>query len=224
VTIVESDCTDQLAEDKILRMRLDHPSIGAAPDKPRTSQLIEEHLLAHGHVIQHVIKELVRQIALTADIMSDTLSSGGNAVFFGNGGSAACAQYWASMLSGCFNGNRPGLAGIALTADSVVLTQIAHEYGYHRIFARQVEALVKPGDIVVGVCTNGLATNVLDGVRAAKTKGARTVALTGGDGGQLAAMVDEAIVIPSTDIARVREAHIIIAHIVCQLLQHQLCY
>lgn len=183
---------------------------------------IQRELLAHHQIMQRVIEDLTRQIALAAHIMLDTLVSGGKVVFFGNGGSAACAQYWASMLLGHFSRERLGLPGMALTADTAVLTSIGNDYGYHHIFARQVEALVRASDVVVGICPSGLSTNVLAGVRAAKIKGARTIGLCGGDGGQLVAMVDQAIVVPSTELSRIQEAHIMIGHIVCHLLEDRL--
>lgn len=186
------------------------------------NDMIRRQLSAHNQVMQRVSRDLTRQIALTAHIMFDTLTSGGKAVFFGNGSSAACAQYWASLLLGRYNSERSGLTGIALTADTVVLTNIGNDYGYHHIFARQVEAIVRASDVVVGICTDGHSTNVLAGARAGRAMGARTVAITGGDGGQLVTMVDQAIVVPSTDVPRIHEAHIIIAHIVCQLLESQL--
>ncbi|MFQ5858139.1 MAG: SIS domain-containing protein, partial [Anaerolineae bacterium] len=94
-------------------------------------EVIRRHLLAHNQVMQRVTKDLTRQIALAADIMLDTLTSSGKALFFGNGGSAACAQYWASLLLGRYNSERSGLSGIALTADTAVLTNIGNDYGYH---------------------------------------------------------------------------------------------
>lgn len=202
-------------------MREGKPETGI-PVESRSNEAIRRELLAHNHVMQRLTKDLTRQIALAAHTMLDTLASGGKAVFFGNGRSAACAQYWASMLLGRYNCERSGLPAIALTADTAVLTDIGNDYGYHHIFARQVEALVRAGDVVVGLCTSGLSTNVLAGIRAAKARGARTIGLTGGDGGQLAAMVDQAIVVPSTKTPRVQEAHIVIVQILCRLLEDQL--
>ncbi|RME44081.1 MAG: SIS domain-containing protein [Chloroflexi bacterium] len=188
----------------------------------RTDETIRHQLLAHDNVMQRVTQGLTREIALAAHIMLDTLTSGGKAVFFGNGGGAACAQYWASILLGRYNTERRGVPGIALTADTAVITNIGNDYGYHHIFARQVEAWVQAGDVVVGICANGLATNVLAGVRMAQKAGARTIGLSGGDGGQLAAMVDQAIVVPSTETPRIHEAHVVIAHVVCRLLDQGL--
>jgi D-sedoheptulose 7-phosphate isomerase len=202
-------------------MRESESETGAITES-RNDEVIRRHLLAHNQVMQRVTKGLTREIALAAHIMLDTLTSGGKAVFFGNGGSAACAQYWASLLLGRLNAERVGLPGIALTADTAVLTNVGNDYGYHQIFARQVEALVMAGDVVVGLATDGHSTNVLAGIRTAKAKGARTIALCGGDSGQLAEMVDQAIVVPSTDILCIQEVHIIIAHIVCQLIEDQL--
>lgn len=185
-------------------------------------EMVLRQLSAHNLVMQRVTENVTRQIVLTTHTMLDTLVSGGKAVFFGNGGNAACAQYWASLLLGRHNAERPGLPAIALTADAVVLTNIGNDYGYHDVFARQVHALVGASDVVVGICSTGLSTNVLAGVRMAKANGARTIGLSGGDGGQLAAMVDHAIVVPSAETARVQEAHVIVAHLVCHLLDDRL--
>lgn len=142
-----------------------------------------------------------------------------NRVFFcGNGGSAADSQHLAAEFVGRFQKERRGLAAIALTTDTSILTAVGNDYGYDQIFARQVEALTKPGDIVVGITTSGNSPNIVAAIEAAKAVGAVTVGMTGKGGGKLAALCDVCVKVPSDITARIQEAHILIGHIVCQLV------
>ncbi len=143
----------------------------------------------------------------------------GNTVFFcGNGGSAADSQHLAAEFVGRFQKERRGLAAIALTTDTSILTAVGNDYGYDQIFARQVEGLTKPGDIVVGITTSGNSPNVVAAIESAKTIGAVTVGMTGKTGGKLAAICDVCVKVPSDITARIQEAHILIGHIVCELV------
>jgi D-sedoheptulose 7-phosphate isomerase len=144
--------------------------------------------------------------------------SGGKLVVFGNGGSAADAQHFAAELTGHFRAERDPLPAVALTVDTSALTAIANDYGYDQVFGRQAAALCAPVDIVVGISTSGGAASVANGISAARACGARTWALTGGSGGRLLALVDRAIVVPSSETARIQEIHILVIHAVCAVI------
>ncbi len=152
--------------------------------------------------------------------MIHTACHQGQTVFVcGNGGSAADAQHFAAELTGRYISDRPAYAGIALTVDSSALTAIANDYGYDRVFSRQLEGLAKPQDVLLAISTSGNSENVLAAVDTARQKGLHTIALTGGDGGQLAKCCDNAIVVPSRCTARIQEAHIFILHTFCEALE-----
>ena len=144
---------------------------------------------------------------------------GGKIVFFGNGGSAADAQHLAAELAVRLRNDRPSLAALALTTNSSVLTAAGNDFGFERIFERQVESLVAPGDVLVALSTSGNSPNVVRGVEAGARRGAFCVALTGETGGELAHRVDLLVNVPSDDPQRIQEAHITIGHIVCSLIE-----
>lgn len=176
---------------------------------------IGEILRAHRATVDAVEARGV-QIHEIARRIGDCLEAGGTVYWLGNGGSAADSQHLAAELVGRFEGaDRRGLASVALTTDSSVLTSLSNDFGFERVFARQVAALCGPDDLVVALSTSGRSPNVLAAVDEARRIGAYTVGLCGGDGGELAARVDAAIVIPSESPARVQEAHILIGHIWC---------
>jgi len=161
-----------------------------------------------------------RLVAEAADRMIECYERFNGATYFcGNGGSAADAQHLAAELVGRFVLERPGLAAQALTANTSVLTAIANDYDYDRVLARQVEAFVKPHDVLVGLSTSGNSRNVLAAVAKAKEIGAFTVGFTGGAGGRLKALSDCCICIPSSDTARIQECHILLGHILCEVVE-----
>lgn len=162
--------------------------------------------------------ELAPLIAELAAHLVATLSGGGKLVVFGNGGSAADAQHLAAELMGRFGVQRGPLAAIALTTDTSVLTAIANDFEYAEVFARQAEALCLPGDLALGISTTGQAESVVRGLRAANRMGARTWALSGGDGGRLRQEASRSIIVPSDSTARIQEMHLAIIHLVCQLV------
>ncbi|MFQ6005140.1 MAG: SIS domain-containing protein [Woeseia sp.] len=178
------------------------------------NEKIDEHL----ETIQ-AIRHLVPQLELLGLCMSDCLSNGGKILWMGNGGSAADSQHLAAELIGRFARERPGLASIALTTDTSVLTAVGNDYGYEKIFARQIEALCKPGDVVVGISTSGNSANVLAGIRAAKARDAQTIGFTGRDGGALDDVADDCLIVPSYDTARIQEAHILMGHLLCDWVE-----
>ena len=165
--------------------------------------------------------ELDRVLAQAAD-MAERLRRGCKILVCGNGGSAADAQHFAAELSGRYLKERRALAGLALTTDSSALTAIGNDYGFDRVFSRQVEALGRPGDLLVGISTSGNSPNVLLAVEAAKGLGMRTLGLLGRDGGKLRDAVDEALVVPSAVTARIQEVHQIVYHFWCEALDEHL--
>jgi len=165
---------------------------------------------------------LLSQINQISSIIIEAYRKKNKVILFGNGGSAADAQHIAGELVNRLHLEREALPAIALTTDSSVLTSIANDYDYSRIFARQVEALAKEGDVVIGISTSGSSSNVIEAVKTAKEKGAKTVGFTGNQGGKLAELVDFVISVPSDETPRVQESHITIFHIICCLVEREL--
>jgi D-sedoheptulose 7-phosphate isomerase len=157
-----------------------------------------------------------------ASLITSCLRSGGKLLLFGNGGSAADAQHLAAEFVGRFVRERDGLPAIALTTDSSILTAIGNDYGFDRIFARQLQALGRPGDVAIGLSTSGNSPNVLEGVKVAKQGNLKTIGLSGKDGGLLAKQAEMTITIPSDSTARVQECHITIGHLLCELVEREL--
>jgi D-sedoheptulose 7-phosphate isomerase len=158
----------------------------------------------------------------TAAAMADALRAGGKVMFCGNGGSAADSQHLAAELTGRFIKDRAPLAGLALSTDSSALTCIANDYDFNAVFERQVRGLGRAGDCLVGISTSGNSGNVLRAFEAARALGITTIGLLGRDGGQLKALSDHAVIVPSFTTARVQEAHIFIGHLWCLLIEQHL--
>ena len=163
--------------------------------------------------------ELLGRIEAFAERSADALARGGKLVFFGNGGSAADAQHLAAELVVRLRGDRPALAALALTCNASVLTAAANDFGYERVFERQVESLVAPGDVLVALSTSGNSPNIVRAVDAGAARGAFRVALTGETGGELLRRVDLLVNVPSRDPQRIQEAHMTVGHIVCSLIE-----
>jgi D-sedoheptulose 7-phosphate isomerase len=161
-------------------------------------------------------------LAAIARVMCAALESGHKILLFGNGGSAADAQHIASEWIGGFQREQPPLPAIALTTDSSALTAIGNDHGFEQVFARQLRALGRKGDIAVAISTSGNSANVLEAVRAAKEAELITVGLTGGDGGRLALEVQYNLNVPHASVPRVQEIHIMIGHILCSLVDEHL--
>jgi len=164
----------------------------------------------------------VRQIILAAQLIIETYQKGGKVVLLGNGGSAADAQHIAAELVGRFKKERKPLPAIALTTNTSVLTAIGNDYSFEQVFRRQVEALVQPEDIVIGISTSGNSPNVLFAIEQAKEIGAKTIGLSGKDGGKLAQSANLCLVVPSNNTPRIQESHITIGHILCDLVEQAL--
>ena len=191
-------------------------------DQMNNVGLVLRNFNSHIETIESVRNILTEQIITVANVMAQSLSSGGSIFWCGNGGSAADSQHLAAELVGRFKNNRRALRSIALTTDSSVLTCIANDYSYDDIFARQVEALGRPGDLLIGISTSGNSENVLRALKTAKEFNLVTVALLGKGGGSVKDLADHALVIPSDSTARIQEAHILIGHIFCELIEQEL--
>ena len=178
--------------------------------------MIERELQAHKETIEKTMKTLMPQIEVASKLVIDTLKNGNKVLLCGNGGSASDAQHIAAELTGRYKTERRGLAGIALTTDTSALTAIANDYGYDRIFDRQVEALVREGDLLIGISTSGNSLNVLSALLLAKDMGAKTLGFSGKGGGKLNYACDVNLVVPSDDTPRIQEMHILMGHILCQ--------
>ena len=184
---------------------------------------IQDILLESIHVKEEILRSGVSQVKGIADLIIESLKKGGKVILFGNGGSAADAQHIAAEFIGRFKKDRTALAAISLTTNTSVLTSLANDYGYEVVFAKQIEALGQKNDIAIGISTSGKAKNVALGIKQARKNGLKTIALTGGDGGELAKLADVSFVVPSPITARVQEAHITIGHIICELVEQTLC-
>jgi D-sedoheptulose 7-phosphate isomerase len=182
--------------------------------------IVKETLAAHIAVIRG-LEAMENDIIQLAERAWRCLADGGRLLWMGNGGSAADCQHLAAELVGRFERERPGLASIALTTDSSVLTSVSNDYGFESVFARQVEALCRPGDVLVGLSTSGNSANVLRAMEVAATLGVDRVGLTGGSGGRLREQCELCLVVPSDSTARIQEAHILIGHILCDLIERK---
>lgn len=181
---------------------------------------IRRQLAESVRVKQAFSDALIARIAEFAQRSAAAIRSGGKLVFFGNGGSAADAQHLAAELVVRLRTERPGLPALALTTNTSVLTAAGNDYGFERIFSRQMESLVGPHDVVVALSTSGTSPNIVKAIETARARGSFLVALTGETGGALAGKVDILLDIPSRDSQRIQEAHITIGHIVCSLIEH----
>ena len=162
---------------------------------------------------------LEKEVMQAASICDKTLKSGGKIIFCGNGGSAMDCQHIAAELTGRFEKDRIPLAALSLTADNCALTCISNDYKYDFVFSRQLYALGKKEDILIGLSTSGQSPNVLEAFKAAKDLKISTIALTGKSGGDLAKMADLAIIVPSNSTARIQEVHIFIGHVICKYIE-----
>jgi D-sedoheptulose 7-phosphate isomerase len=180
---------------------------------------VNEELAESCRVKQQFSDELKSQIVRLAEEMAATLRSGGIVYWIGNGGSAADAQHLAAELVGRLRRTRRALASVALTTNTSILTAVANDTSYGEVFSRQVEALVRAGDMLIGLSTSGNSESVLRAIQAANERKARTVGWTGLDGGRLCQLAGLCLLIPSRDTQRIQESHITIGHILCGLVE-----
>jgi D-sedoheptulose 7-phosphate isomerase len=169
-----------------------------------------------------VARDCGENIVDAAMLIARCLRGGGKLLLFGNGGSAADAQHLAAEFVGRFRIERQALPAIALTTDSSILTAVGNDYGFEQIFARQVQALGRPGDVAIGISTSGNSPNVTSAITQAAKQELKTIGLVGKDGGSLAKCVDISITVASTNVAMIQECHITIGHILCELVENEL--
>jgi D-sedoheptulose 7-phosphate isomerase len=186
--------------------------------------LISDYIERSIRTKKEVLENRAEVIAQIAKEVVEAYRRGNKVLWFGNGGSAADAQHLACELVSKFYLERKALASIALTTNTSELTAIANDYNFERVFARQVEALANPGDIVIGISTSGNSPNVIEGIKKAKSLGAITVAFTGATGGRLKGngSVDYLLTVPSENTPHIQESHIMIGHIICYLVEKEL--
>lgn len=184
---------------------------------------IKDILLESIQIKEELLHSGIEKIIKITELITDSLKKGGKLILFGNGGSAADCQHIAAEFVGRFQKERNALPAIALTTNSSIITALANDYDYQIVFARQIEALGKKGDVAIGISTSGKAKNVVWAIKQAKKIGLKTIALSGGDGGELVKLADISLRVPSTVTARIQEAHIIIGHIICELIEQNLC-
>jgi len=179
-------------------------------------------LIEGSNVLRQTAYSLAPGIVTVAEHIINALDSGGKVLTCGNGGSAADAQHFAAELVGRYRRERPGWSAIALTVDSSVLTSLCNDYGFEQVFARQVQALGRPGDILVAISTSGRSKNVLAAVEAACALGIRTVGLTGEGTSKLGEIVDHHLAVPTSNTAFIQQAHIAVIHVICELVEERL--
>jgi D-sedoheptulose 7-phosphate isomerase len=165
---------------------------------------------------------LVNLLVEVAQACVEVYRNGKKILIAGNGGSAADAQHFAAELVGRYGFDRPSLPSIALTTDSSNLTAIGNDYGYEYVFSRQLEGLAQEGDLFIGISTSGNSQNVINAFVSAKERGVSTVALVGRDGGKMAAMADYAIIVPSNATPRIQESHLLIEHMLCDIIEKEI--
>lgn len=185
------------------------------------TSIIRTHFNEHANVVA-ALENSAADIMAAGHLCAEALTAGHRVYLCGNGGSASDAQHIAAELIGRFVGERRALPAMALNTDTSALTAIANDYGYERVFERQVEGLCRAGDVLIGISTSGQSPSVNLAVAAAQALGCKTVGLTGKTGGELLGLVDVAVVVPSDVTARIQECHILIGHILCDLIERDM--
>ncbi len=188
----------------------------------KNRKIIENSLKAHIDLFETILQAEVSIIEECAGLIFETLEKGKKILICGNGGSAADAQHIAAEFVGRYETERIGLPAIALTTDTSALTALGNDYGFERIFARQVEALASEGDLLIAISTSGNSPNIIAAVMSAREIGCRTIGMTGAKGKKLASLCDRCVLVPAERTARIQEAHITIGHIWCEIVDAKL--
>ena len=181
---------------------------------------IKEEFQSHLETINNVIGSMEADIEKSSIIIVEALKNGNKVLLCGNGGSAADAQHIAAELTGRYKTERRGLPGIALTTDTSALTAIGNDYGYDRVFDRQVESLAQKGDVIIGISTSGNSKNVINALNLGREMGCKTIGLSGRDGGGMNQACDINLVVPSDNTPRIQEMHILFGHTICQIIDN----
>jgi len=182
---------------------------------------IKNEFLSHLETINKVIETMEDKLELASSLAVETLKNGNKILLCGNGGSAADAQHIAAELTGRYKTERRGLPAIAVTTDTSALTAIGNDYGYDRVFDRQIEALANNGDLIIGISTSGNSRNIINALKLGKELGCKTLGLSGRDGGAMNDICDINLVVPSNDTPRIQEMHILFGHIICQIIDNE---
>lgn len=185
---------------------------------------IENQILENIQTHQKLLndKDLIKKVKIIIENILKAYKNGNKVMFCGNGGSAADAQHLAAELVSRFKLERKGLPAIALTTDTSIMTAISNDYNYEKVFERQIEALGNKGDVLIGISTSGNSINITNAFKAAQNKGMITIGLLGKTGGKNKEYCDIALVVPSDNTPRIQESHIMIGHIICDLVEQQL--
>ena len=191
---------------------------GGAVPQTESVGIITGSLDEHSDVVRRTSDLIHGEIEKCGRLIAETVQNGNKVLICGNGGSAADAQHIAAELAGRFEKERSAYAGIALTTDTSALTAISNDYGFERVFARQVEALAREGDLIIAISTSGVSPNIIAAVMEARRRGCKVIGMTGASGKKLAALSDLCIMVPSERTARIQELHITIAHIWCEMI------
>ena len=186
-------------------------------------KIVENEFDQHIRVVQKTKSVLRTEIISAAKICINSLSKGGKILIFGNGGSASDAQHIAAELVGRYRCERKALAAIAITTDTSILTCVSNDFGYEMVFSRQIEALARSNDVAIGISTGGTSINVINGLILAREIGCKTIGLSGRDGGKFNSHCDVNLIVPDHDTPRIQEMHIMIGHIICELIDKEFC-
>lgn len=182
--------------------------------------MVSEELNHHRRAIDQVIAQLIPIIEEGCKLVTEVVAAGGKILIAGNGGSAADAQHIAAELTGRYVKERKALPAIALTVDTSAMTAISNDYGFQRVFARQLEAFATPKDLFIAISTSGNSPNIIEALNTAKELGCKTLGLSGRDGGQMNDLCDLNIIVPDEVTARIQEMHILIGHIFCKAVDN----
>ncbi len=185
-------------------------------------KIIENEFQTHLETIKKVIETMQDSLEKASKLAVDTLKNGNKILIFGNGGSAADAQHIAAELVNRYKTERRALPAIAITTDTSILTSIGNDYGYDRVFDRQVESLASKGDLLIGISTSGNSANVINAFKVGKEKGCKIIGFSGRDGGAMNEYCNVNLIVPSNDTPRIQEMHILFGHTICQIIDNEL--
>jgi len=186
------------------------------------NKLINRTFDEHSNVLKETLISINEYIEEAADLIAKSIASGGTIFWCGNGGSAADSQHIAAEFVGRFKKDRKPLRSIALTTDSSILTCVANDYSFEEIFSRQINALGRSGDVLVAITTSGKSENIKQALVQARTMGIKTIGLLGKNGGECKNYADVSMIVPSDTTARIQEMHILIEHLLCEIVEHKL--
>lgn len=184
-------------------------------------EVIKKEFEEHFNIVEKVMESMVEPLEIASKLIVNTLKNGNKILLFGNGGSAADAQHIAAELTNRYKTTRKALPAIALTTDVSAITSISNDYGYEKVFARQIEALASKDDLVIAISTSGTSPNIIEALKVAKQCDCKIIGLSGNNGGNMNNYCDINLVVPSTDTPRIQEMHILFGHIICHIIDNE---